>query len=160
MPSGAGLQRRLVDLPNVTFMPRVPPTIAEVYRENTAPAGAVDLGGGLRSRGDRGAVLPDPGHRQLRGAACPSPSATGGICIADFQNAEAWLNEIRSLLADRMRYGELAERALAHATSDAFSTAKAAERFLAIASDPSNFGSASHSAVGSLLRRAGRFLSR
>ncbi|MCP5190689.1 MAG: glycosyltransferase [Pseudomonadales bacterium] len=130
----AALQDRLADLPNVTFQHRVS-DMRQVYRQTRlllVPS-IWEEGFGMVSVEAQSCGIPV--IASARGG-LPESVGDGGLLIKDYQNVDAWVAAVQSVLESPERHADLSARALAHARSDDFSPPELARRFLAACQAP------------------------
>lgn len=149
------LQDKLAKLPNVLLQRRVP-DVQEIYRQTKlllVPSVWEEAFGRVVIEAQSCRI---PVIASQRGG-LPESVGRGGICLNDYQNADAWVAAIQDVLRSDDTYEALALAAYAHATSDMFTTRYAARGFIDICTDescyarPSKFGL--HALLGLLRAR-------
>ena len=138
--SGPALQSlldRLRDLPNVSFQHRVP-DIGSIYQRTKlllVPSVWEEAFGRVAIEAQSCGI---PVIASQRGG-LPESVGDGGVCVADYLNPQAWVQQIRRVLHDPAVYQALAGRALAHAADDRFTTRFAAQRMIDVCQDNATF---------------------
>lgn len=126
----AALHQRLVELPNVRFAQRVS-DMRSVYRQTRlliAPS-RWEEGFGMVALEAQSCGIPVIASRR---GGLPEAVGDGGLLIDDYQNVDAWVRAIETVLGDAAGYRAYAERARRHAASDSFAPDALARRLYAI----------------------------
>jgi glycosyltransferase involved in cell wall biosynthesis len=126
-PDLDALKKNISDLPNVTFVHRVP-DIYDIYKKTKlllAPSIWEEAFGRVVIEAQSCGI---PVIASLRGG-LPEAVGDGGICIKDYKNEKTWCSTIHTVLNDNSYYDRLSKLASSHANSELYSTRYAAQKF-------------------------------
>lgn len=124
------LNRRLADLPNVRFAHRVS-DMRSVYGQTRLLIVPSRWEEGFGMVALEAASCGIPVIASRRGG-LPEAVGDGGLLIDDYQNVDAWVSAIVTVLGDTARYQNLSQRARRHAASDTFNPDALARRLYGI----------------------------
>lgn len=122
----ANLRERLAALPNVRFAHRVS-DMRSVYGQTRLLIVPSRWEEGFGMVALEAASCGIPVIASRRGG-LPEAVGDGGLLIDDYQNVDAWVSAIETVLGDTARYQNLSQRARRHAASDTFNPDALAHR--------------------------------
>lgn len=124
------LKEKLASLPNVRFLRRVPDA-QEIYRQTKlllVPSIWEEAFGRVVIEAQSCHI---PVIASARGG-LPESVGDGGMLIQDYRNPRAWVEAIGGVLSGPVTYRDYADRAYRHSSSENFSPAEGARRFMSV----------------------------
>jgi len=147
----AALQDKLSNLTNVKFSRRVP-DIQSIYRQTKlliVPSVWEEAFGRVVIEAQSCGI---PVIASTRGG-LPESVGSGGVCVDNYLNIDAWLTAIKQITLDEKNYRFLVKKAQEHAADKQFSTQYAATQFLDICGEPLNFQKSFKNKLSAILNR-------